>query len=392
MNTEVESRSIVNSNIPAPLESCPCDEELARKLYEDELRFEASVVNDEALAKQIQEQYDSELAFGQQSKNPNNHNHNERPDQYEGDQGDRENGSENASQSKEKDLFGQPFFGLGSVFAQLKQRAQVIFQKVEEKGKQFLDSTRNEIIEFSKDMNELGYDIAQESHDFIASTRRYFGELLWCLEETDRVFGVSLEKACHGRDVPRIVDDCVALLSQRGVKEPNIFCSAICSSTQLNELRTLYNSGADVNIFEYDVSVVAELLLMYLRELPAPLLDVSLDMVPLSDDDEMSLSLQQLVETPLIAPVNYFVLKKLMKLLKEILAFSDENVVELDDLVRVFGPITLKPFGDERTLCVMRVLITHSERIFRDDFNKTPPSAHSNDSKNSNSFIFGQKE
>jgi hypothetical protein len=78
------------------------------------------------------------------------------------------------------------------------------------------------------------------------------------------VFGVSLEKACHGRDVPRIVDDCVALLSQRGVKEPNIFCSAICSSTQLNELRTLYNSGADVNIFEYDVSVVAELLLVSL--------------------------------------------------------------------------------------------------------------------------------
>jgi hypothetical protein len=38
------------------------DEELARQLYEEELKLEAHIVNDDILAQQLQEHYDKEMA------------------------------------------------------------------------------------------------------------------------------------------------------------------------------------------------------------------------------------------------------------------------------------------------------------------------------------------
>jgi hypothetical protein len=103
------------------------------------------------------------------------------------------------------------------------------------------------------------------------------------------------------------------------------------------------------------------------------------------DDETKILTLRQVLESSLIPRANYFVLKRLMSLLNEILKYSDENVIDLDDLIQMFGPLTLKSFGDEETRTLMRLLILHNDRIFRDHFQKNSPiSEHPSITNNNN--------
>jgi hypothetical protein len=63
MDIKVESIPNSETALKVSMEPVLSDEELARKLYEEELRFEASTINDELIAQQLQEHYDSKMAF-----------------------------------------------------------------------------------------------------------------------------------------------------------------------------------------------------------------------------------------------------------------------------------------------------------------------------------------
>jgi hypothetical protein len=126
-----------------------------------------------------------------------------------------------------------------------------------------------------------------------------------------------------------------------------------------------------------------------------------------SDDETKILVLRRMLESSLIPHANYFVLKRLMSLLNEILKYSDENMMDLDDLIQVFGPLTLKSFGDEETRTLMRLLILHNERIFRDHSQKNSSTSEhlsvteNNSNSNNNNYnnntniiqlLFGEDE
>jgi archaellum biogenesis ATPase FlaH len=51
------------------------------------------------------------------------------------------------------------------------------------------------------------------------------------------------------------------------------------SQTQLTEIKNLYDSGAVVDLSLYDVNLVAELLLAYLRDLPEQIIPLEVDEV-----------------------------------------------------------------------------------------------------------------
>lgn len=55
-STSTSTSTSISPNLPVN------DEELARQLYEEELKLEAHIVNDDILAQQLQEHYDKEMA------------------------------------------------------------------------------------------------------------------------------------------------------------------------------------------------------------------------------------------------------------------------------------------------------------------------------------------
>lgn len=98
--------------------------------------------------------------------------------------------------------------------------------------------------------------------------------------EEQPVFGVSLHLAverscCHdGIDLPLVVRDCIDYVEEHGMNVEGLYkVPGVKSKAQY--LKKLYNHREPVNISEFEPTVATSLLILFLRELPEPVLENS---------------------------------------------------------------------------------------------------------------------
>ncbi|XP_043790407.1 ralA-binding protein 1 isoform X1 [Apis laboriosa] len=98
--------------------------------------------------------------------------------------------------------------------------------------------------------------------------------------EGQPVFGVSLHLAversrCHdGIDLPLVVRDCIDFIEEHGMNIEGLYKVPGVKS-KVQHLKKLYNHREFVNLFEFEPTVATSLLILFLRELPEPVLESS---------------------------------------------------------------------------------------------------------------------
>ncbi|EZA54373.1 hypothetical protein DMN91_001516 [Ooceraea biroi] len=98
--------------------------------------------------------------------------------------------------------------------------------------------------------------------------------------EEQPVFGVSLHLAverscCHdGVELPLVVRDCIDYVEEHGMSVEGLYKVPGVKS-KVQNLKKLYNHREPVNISEFEPTVATSLLILFLRELPEPVLENS---------------------------------------------------------------------------------------------------------------------
>lgn len=98
--------------------------------------------------------------------------------------------------------------------------------------------------------------------------------------EEQPVFGVSLHLAversrCHdGVELPLVVRDCIDYVEEHGMSIDGLYKVPGVKS-KVQHLKKLYNQREAVNISEFEPTVATSLLILFLRELPEPVLESS---------------------------------------------------------------------------------------------------------------------
>ncbi|KAG6795156.1 ralA-binding protein 1 [Apis mellifera caucasica] len=98
--------------------------------------------------------------------------------------------------------------------------------------------------------------------------------------EGQPVFGVSLHLAversrCHdGIDLPLVVRDCIDFTEEHGMNIEGLYKVPGVKS-KVQHLKKLYNHREFVNLSEFEPTVATSLLILFLRELPEPVLESS---------------------------------------------------------------------------------------------------------------------
>ncbi|XP_043247809.1 ralA-binding protein 1 [Colletes gigas] len=109
---------------------------------------------------------------------------------------------------------------------------------------------------------------------------KHVGEDCLDIGEEQPVFGVSLHLAveqsrCHdGIELPLVVRDCIDFVEEHGMNIEGLYkVPGVKSKVQC--LKKLYNNREPVNISEFEPTVATSLLILFLRELPEPVLENS---------------------------------------------------------------------------------------------------------------------
>ncbi|XP_078033529.1 ral interacting protein isoform X2 [Augochlora pura] len=109
---------------------------------------------------------------------------------------------------------------------------------------------------------------------------KHAGEDCLDIGEAQPVFGVSLHLAversrCHdGVELPLVVRDCIDFVEENGMSVEALYkVPGVKSKVQY--LKKLYNNREHVNISEFEPTVATSLLILFLRELPEPVLENS---------------------------------------------------------------------------------------------------------------------
>jgi RhoGAP domain len=158
--------------------------------------------------------------------------------------------------------------------------------------------------------------------------------------------------------VPLIVRDAVAYLSEHGVKTQGLF-RVSASSIHVDALQARYDAGESVQLDGIaDVHIVSCLLKKYLRELPEPIVPYALEEAAkqaVGNDDVDDADIAQLerikrdiVDSPLMSPTHFHVLKAVVGLASLIAAHSEHTLMDANNLSLVFGP-NLQPSAAEQS-------------------------------------------
>ncbi|SAL98206.1 hypothetical protein [Absidia glauca] len=218
------------------------------------------------------------------------------------------------------------------------------------------------------------------------------------LGETHSVFGQPLEtavlytKLTEHDHIPVVVRRCINYLDEHGIHEVGIY--RIPGSTlAVNKLRSTFDSGYDCDFYATlpDPNVVATLLKMYLRELPAPIIPqevgqeykqhisrfigqqhgnedhdhITADLFDMPKTDKLPPITPDLLDairttTTKLPPINLYLLNVLCQHLRRIANHANENKMTTSNLALIFIP----------TLNIGRLLfhcmVDHYSKVFGD--------------------------
>ncbi|XP_018621548.2 rho GTPase-activating protein 22 isoform X1 [Scleropages formosus] len=198
------------------------------------------------------------------------------------------------------------------------------------------------------------------------------------------IFGQRLEDTMQyeqrfgPREVPRLVEQCVDFIRERGLQEEGLF-RLPGQANLVKELQDIFDCG-DKPLFNSntDVHTVASLVKLYLRELPEPV--VPFDKYEnfltcaqlLAKDKETGIQeLSRQVKT--LPRANFNLLKYICKFLDEVQSLSSENKMSVQNLATVFGPNILRPKiedpvtimeGTSQVQHLMTVLISEHKQLY----------------------------
>jgi len=158
------------------------------------------------------------------------------------------------------------------------------------------------------------------------------------------VFGIPLDEAIQKSakihpNVPDVVTKCVQYLMKKALKSEGIF--RVSGSTQsVKDLKESFDRGENVDLNRIlDENVVAGLLKLYFRELPEGILakkSVEIRSLDKSQEESVPGKLRSIVQS--LPDSNRAVLDQLMQLLSQVILYTKENKMNVQNIAIVFSP------------------------------------------------------
>ncbi|ORZ26134.1 hypothetical protein BCR42DRAFT_364789 [Absidia repens] len=195
------------------------------------------------------------------------------------------------------------------------------------------------------------------------------------------MFGSSLASrvAFEERDVPFLVEQCIAAVETRGMDYEGIYRKS-GGAAQMRTIQLAFESNDYLNLNNEDdindICAVTSVLKQYFRELASPLLtfelyDPFMDAVRmLRGDAKIDKFIELISQLP---KANYDTMKLLMVHLDNVRNRSDENLMTTKNLAMVFGPTLLRDKDATRDLLDMsyknatiEFIINHTPLLFAD--------------------------
>mmetsp|Transcript_8011 Transcript_8011/g.12177 ORF Transcript_8011/g.12177 Transcript_8011/m.12177 type:complete len:937 (-) Transcript_8011:40-2850(-) len=192
-----------------------------------------------------------------------------------------------------------------------------------------------------------------------------------------QVFGVPLEELLAqekpDNGIPNVVRVCVENLEKHSLKTEGLFRISP-NKEDLNYLYKKFDSGYGdmVDFSKVDINTLAELLKLYFRQLPEPLLTFALydAIIELDESDDVQKVLDQLPAT------NRKLLEYLMAFLIRVCHYSEHNKMSASNVAIVFGPTLVRERVEtlETSMRMPKVvhgiekIVNHYDKLFRELF------------------------
>lgn len=187
-------------------------------------------------------------------------------------------------------------------------------------------------------------------------------------------FGVTLSfiQKNSGQVLPPIVVNTVEYLRKNAMDIEGIFRRSANAST-IKEVQNKINAGETINFSEYDVNIPAVILKKFLRELPEPILTFDLAepitrLYGLEEERQVFEARRMMIEE--LPEESYQLLKYIITFLTEVIANSDKNKMDAQNLAVVFGPNLIWSKGQVSLNLITAVnsftliLLDHSDELF----------------------------
>ncbi|XP_072020252.1 LOW QUALITY PROTEIN: uncharacterized protein [Amphiura filiformis] len=185
--------------------------------------------------------------------------------------------------------------------------------------------------------------------------------------EVKPVFGIPLAEAVEhskmydGVELPRVFRECLDYVEEHGLNYAGIYRLAGVKS-KVEHLKAEYNSNKDVNLKDYDPTIVTSLLKLYLRELPESVLTTALlpqfEEASKIEDEQSKLEVFQMVMQGL-PPCNYALLSWMVIHLAHVLEMESETKMTIQNISIVMCP-TMRISHR-----VLNLLFQHYKALFR---------------------------
>lgn len=218
-------------------------------------------------------------------------------------------------------------------------------------------------------------DTPYEEEDFDYALNLHLGAI-------GDTFGRYLED--FGHSLPAIVVDCLLYLEHNGLDTEGLFRIS-GDDASIMDLRRSYDRGLDnyewrevTGASETDVHNAASLLKLYFRTLPEPLIPRKCYR-PLCDilkckPQEFVAKAKNILHPPDVTPLNVRIIAHLFRLLSMLTEHTASNKMTKENIAIVFAPSLLLPEGAQELglyelqngISIVRLLVEHTEEIFRD--------------------------
>uniref|UniRef100_A0A6B2L232 Rho-GAP domain-containing protein n=1 Tax=Arcella intermedia TaxID=1963864 RepID=A0A6B2L232_9EUKA len=236
------------------------------------------------------------------------------------------------------------------------------------------------------DEGDSSYELSTKDRTYyigLKSDLKFYELLKECIHSSgQKVFGIPLEILCKRKDtvdgIPKILrqlTECIR--SDRCIKEGLFRLSG--NQTQIHQLKDKYDQGVYEDLKAVDCHVVTNILKLFLRELPEPLVTFSL-YLPLLDiassmnsDHDIQPKIAELRYLLHTLPSSHFkVLHYLCSFLSDISKRAEITKMGAINLAIVFASNVMRPeqesegnsFALERLQTLMRTFINHVSELF----------------------------